>query len=69
MFTEIAVEIWEEDFIASHVWVVDTEGYSVNYEHLRPQKRFGVFDYLKLLWKLLPFGQVWRFPLGEPGDY
>jgi hypothetical protein len=69
MHTNLLWEIWEEDFIRSHVWAIDPDTSGTDYEALRPPKRYTMFDYLRMLLKLLPYGYIWRFPIGEPGDY
>jgi hypothetical protein len=67
----ISVDIWQADFIWSSLYspFSPDSGQGNNYDDLKVVKRFDLFDYLKMLVKLLPFGQIWRFPIGAPEDY
>lgn len=70
MFTTMTdVELWEAGLVSTSVWwpfIVDS---GVNLEPLRPPKRWGFYDYLRMLVKLLPYGKIWEIPYGEEGDY
>lgn len=63
-------EIWGEDTIRSHTWYIlpDTTTGN-NYDDLIIYQKHFTYEYLRMLVKLLPYGYIWRFPLGEPGDY
>lgn len=71
MTTYTDVEIWEADFVWTSIWwpFSPQSGQGNNYDALKVVKRFELFDYLKMLVKLLPFGQIWRFPIGDEEDY
>jgi len=69
--TFTSVDIWEADFVWESLYspFAPASGQGNNYDHLKAIQRFQLFDYLKMLRKLLPFGHIWRFPIGEPSDY
>ena len=70
MHTLTTIEIWEADFVRSAVWwPYEDDETPADYEPLRLVKRFRTFEYLRMLIKLLPQGQIWRFPFGGPSDY
>jgi hypothetical protein len=69
MHTNTAIEIWEDDFIRTAVYWPYEAASTTNYLPLVIAKRFQLFDYLKMLVKLLPLGHLWRFHIGEPDDY
>lgn len=71
MLTFTTVDLWEDAFVRTSLyWPFDPDsGTGNNYAALKIGKRFQLFDYLKMLTRLLPFGHIWRFPIGEPSDY
>lgn len=69
MHTNTMIELWEDAFVRSSVWWPYETGTFTDYRPLTIAKRFQLFDYLRMLVKLLPFGHIWRFHLGEPSDY
>jgi hypothetical protein len=69
MHTNLDVEVWEDASVRSSVWWPYSLGGAVTYLYLAIKKRFQFFDHLRMLVKLLPSGHLWRFEIGEPGDY
>ena len=63
-------EIWGEDSIHSNVWyILDDSSTENNYNDLIKRQEHYTWDYLRMIQKLLPYGHIWNFPIGEPGDY
>lgn len=63
-------EIWEEDIIDSHIWVIDpSTPAGIDYSDLVVQQKHDEYDYLLMMIKLLPTGYIWNFEVGSPGDY
>ena len=70
MFTAVTdITMWESGTVSTSVWwpYVPTTG--TNLEPIRPPKRWGFYDYLRMLVKLLPPGKIWEIPFGDEGDY
>lgn len=70
MFTAVTdIRMWKNGTVSTSVWWPYLPVSGQNLEELRPPKRWGFYDYLRMLVKLLPFGKIWEIPIGEEGDY